>query len=346
MKAILIDHWVKSLSDLSVSTIPSPKCEANKLRIRVTHAAITHVDLIYAQGRHQNNRRHVKPPFILGTEFAGVVLCAFPTSSFRPGTRVFGFGLGSFAEEICVDELQVRPVPERWTNAEACAVGGSAAVAYGALGEGCGHVSAGQSVLVLGASGGLGVATTQVAQALGATNVIGVAGGAEKEAVMKSLGAKVVDYRQEKWQEKVLELTGGSGVDVIFDPIGAVEDGLKCLKYGGRILVVGFAARGGIMEKVSMNKVLLQGASVIGYRFGEQSRRNPAATSAIWENTMALISQNKIRPVVYKQVYGGLENVPKALQDVCERKIWGRAVISVSEDKSEDAGFRWNVPRL
>ncbi|KAK7540816.1 uncharacterized protein J3D65DRAFT_644664 [Phyllosticta citribraziliensis] len=344
MKAILIDHWVKSLSDLSASTIPSPPCGTNKLRIRVTHAAITHVDLLYAQGRHQNNRRHVKPPFVLGTEFAGVVLCASRTSSFRPGTRVFGFGLGSFAEEICVDELQVKPVPQRWTNAEACAVGGSAAVAYGALGDGCGHVSAGQSVLVLGASGGLGVAAIQVAQALGAT-VVGVAGGSEKEAVVKSLGAKSVNYRHDKWQEKVLELTGGSGVDVIFDPIGAVEDGLKCLKYGGKILVIGFAAREGIMEKVSMNKVLLKGASVIGYRFGEQSRRNPAATSAIWESTMALISQNKIRPVVYKQVYGGLDSVPKALQDVDERKIWGRAVVSVSEEDSLN-GTRGRATRL
>ncbi|KAK7520199.1 hypothetical protein IWZ03DRAFT_343758 [Phyllosticta citriasiana] len=331
MKAIFIDQWVNSLSDLSVSAVPPPKCGANQLRIRVTHAAITHVDLLYAQGRHQNNRRHVKPPFILGTEFAGVVLHASSNSSFRPGTRVFGFGLGSFAEETCLDEKQVRSVPERWTNAEACAVGGSAAVAYGALGEGCANVSAGQSVLVLGASGGLGVAAVQVAKALGATTVIGVAAGAEKEAVVKSLGASVVDYRQEQWQARALELTGGKGVDVIFDPIGAVEDGLKYLKYGGKILVVGFAARGGVMERVSMNKVLLKGASVIGYRFGEQSRRNPAATAAIWKETMTLISKNKIQPVVYKQFYRGLEMVPRALLDIGERNVWGRAVVSVSE---------------
>ncbi|KAK8203707.1 hypothetical protein IWZ01DRAFT_441371 [Phyllosticta capitalensis] len=333
MKAILVDQWVTNLSDLRISIVPSPKCGANALRIRVTHAAITHVDLLYAQGRHQNNRRHVKPPFILGTEFAGVVVSAAPNSSFRRGTRVFGFGIGSFAEEICVDEHQVRPVPGHWTNAEACAVGGSAAVAYGALGEGCGNVKAGQSVLVLGASGGLGVAAIQVAKALGAAKVIGVVGGAEKEAVVRSLGADAVDYRDDKWATRVVELTDGAGVDVVFDPIGAVEDGLKCLKYGGKILVVGFAARGGVMEKVSMNKVLLKGAGLIGYRFGEQSRRRPAENSVIWRNTMALISRNKIEPVVYNQVYQGLESIPQALEDVNQRKVWGRAVVSIARNE-------------
>lgn len=116
------------------SDVPNPQRKANTdLTIKITHAAVTHVDLLYAQGLHQNNRRHVKPPFILGTEFAGIVKSSSPSSSFKPGARVFGAGLGAYAETICVPETSVRHASEQWTLAEASAVGASGAVSYGAL---------------------------------------------------------------------------------------------------------------------------------------------------------------------------------------------------------------------
>lgn len=226
---------------------------------------MTHVDLLYAQGLHQNNKRHVQPPFILGTEFSGIVTAAPPASLFKPGARVFGGGLGSFAEEICVAEGSVRHVPDQWTNAEACAVGASGAISYGAL-IGVTRVRAGETVLVLGASGGLGVMAIQIAKAFGA-KVIAVVGDAEKGEMVKKIGADaVVDYHAAKWEERVRDLTiGKQGVEVVYDAIGAVESGLKCLKYRGRLVVVGFAARGGKMENIRANRILLKSAMVHGY---------------------------------------------------------------------------------
>jgi NADPH:quinone reductase-like Zn-dependent oxidoreductase len=256
----------QDLESVTPKDVTSPKPQPQKaLHIRITHAAVTHVDLLYAQGLHQNNRRHVQPPFILGTEFSGMVIDAPSTSSLKPGTRVFGGGLGSFAEEICVDEASVRRVPQQWSNAEACAVGASGAVSYGAL-VGVANVKRGETVLVLGASGGLGVMAVQIAKALGA-KVIAVVGDAEKAEVVKRLGADgIVDYHDKQWEDKVRDLTPGKqGVEVVYDSIGAVESGIRCLKYRGRLVIVGFAARGGSMENVRANRILLKSAMVHGY---------------------------------------------------------------------------------
>jgi NADPH:quinone reductase-like Zn-dependent oxidoreductase len=226
---------------------------------------LTHVDLLYAQGLHQNNKRHVQPPFTLGTEFAGIVLSSPPVSAFAPGTRVFGGGLGAFAEEICINEEAIRRVPVQWTNAQACAVGASGAVSYGAL-IGVARVREGESVLVFGASGGLGVMAVQIAKAMGA-RVVAVVGGEEKGRMVRTIGADVVvDYREAGWEERVKQATPGAlGVDVVYDAVGAVESGIKCLKYRGRLVIVGFAAREGKMEKVGANRILLKSAMVHGY---------------------------------------------------------------------------------
>ncbi len=223
------------------------------------------MDFLYAQGLHQNNKRHVKPPFILGTEFSGIVIDCPSSSSFKPGTRVFGGGLGAYAEEICVSEDSLQVVPERWTNAEACAVGASGVVSYGALISVAG-LRAGETALILGASGGLGVMAVQIAKAVGA-KVIAVVGNDEKAEMVKSIGADaVVDYHDEKWEEKVKALTDdGEGVHVVYDGIGAVESGLKCLRYRGRLVIVGFAARDGDIERIRANRILLKSIAVYGY---------------------------------------------------------------------------------
>lgn len=266
MKAIHISRFTDNLPDIvpSNTATPTPKGKQT-IHIQVTHAAVTHVDLLYAQGLHQNNKRHVTPPFILGTEFAGIVLSAPPSSTIRPGTRVFGGGLGAFAEQICVAEDSVRRVPRQWSNAEACAVGASGAVSYGAL-HGVARLQAGESVCVLGASGGLGVMAVQIAKARGA-HVIAVVGSDVKADVVRRCGAdEVVLYTEPRWEDAVRDKSPGAhGVDVVYDAIGAVESGIKCLKYRGRLVIVGFAARGGKMENVRANRILLKSAMVHGY---------------------------------------------------------------------------------
>ncbi|KAH6620066.1 zeta-crystallin [Boeremia exigua] len=341
MKAILIDRFVTDLASIRAQDAPSPEPKSSKaIHVKITHAAITHVDLLYAQGLHQNNKRHVQPPFILGTEFSGIVTAAPSTSSLKPGTRVFGGGLGSFAQEICVDEASVRRVPDQWSNAEACAVGASGAVSYGAL-VGVAQVKAGETVLVLGASGGLGVMAVQIAKALGA-RVVAVVGNAEKAEMIRGIGADgVVDYHDEKWEDKVKALTPGKqGVEVVYDGIGAVESGLKCLKYRGRLVIVGFAARGGKMENVRANRILLKSAMVHGYRFGEDGRNDPQRTQDVWNGFMSLVDSGKIKPVIYKEEYKGLEAVSKALEDAKNHKAWGRAVLTIDGNAEKELSQR------
>lgn len=278
----------------------------------------------------------MKPPFILGTEFAGIVTSTPPSSSFKTGSRVFGGALGSYAESICVPESAVRHVPERWSLAQACAVGASGAVSYGAL-VSIAQVKKGETVLVLGASGGLGVMAIQIAKALGA-KVIAVVGSEEKAGVVRRIGAdSVVDYHDEKWEDKVKELTGdGEGVDVVYDGIGAIESGIKCLKYRGRLVIVGFAARGGNIENVRANRILLKSVMVHGYRFGEDGRRDPQRTKGVWDGFMKLVVEGKIEPVIYKEDYLGLQSVPKALEDAKTHKAWGRAVLRIDEEAERE----------
>ncbi|EMD65530.1 hypothetical protein COCSADRAFT_159170 [Bipolaris sorokiniana ND90Pr] len=332
MKAIHVEKFVTNIAGLRPCSIPSPERKhSEKIHIKTTHSAVTHVDLLYAQGLHQNNRRHVKPPFVLGTEFSGIVISSPSESSFKPGARVFGGGLGAYAEEIWASEGAIRRVPEQWTNAEACAVGSSGAVSYGALLDVC-KVKAGETVLVLGASGGLGVMAVQIAKAIGA-KVIAVVGDEEKAAMARSIGADaVVDYHDEKWEDRVKQLTkDGEGVDVVYDGIGAVESGVKCLKYRGRLVIVGFAARNGNIENIRANRILLKSIAVYGYRFGEDGRRDPQRTKDVWDGFVRLVDAGSIKPVVYKENYHGLEAVGRALEDVRAHRAWGRAVVRVCE---------------
>jgi len=213
---------LKDLRDLQVAEAVDfpPTAHAKKdtdIQIKITHAAVTHVDQLYAQGLHQNNRRHVQPPFILGTEFAGIVTSTSKSSQFKPGDRVFGGGLGSYAENIVVGESSARRVPDRWTLAQACAVGSSGSVSYGAL-VSIAKLKAGETALILGASGGLGVMAVQIARAVGA-EVIAVVGDEEKERMVRSLGAHhVVSYREPGWEDRVKAKTkDGEGVHVVYD---------------------------------------------------------------------------------------------------------------------------------
>ncbi|KAF2709611.1 hypothetical protein K504DRAFT_406959 [Pleomassaria siparia CBS 279.74] len=334
MKAVVIDEFVSNLAHLKVKETPSPRQTSTRnVRVKITHAAVTHVDMLYAQGLHQNNRRHVQPPFILGTEYAGIVTSSPPTSAFKPGTRVFGGSLGSFAEEICVDEGDMRKVPDQWSNAEACAVGSSGAVSWGSL-ISVADLKAGETVLILGASGGLGVMAVQIAKAVGA-KVIAVVGDKEKAAMIRDVGAdEVVDYHDERWEEKVRSLTDdGEGVHVVYDAIGAVESSLKCLRYRGRVVVVGFAARGGKMEEIRTNRILLKSAMVHGYRFGEDGRHDPQRIRDVWNGFMKMVESRSIKPVIYKEDYRGLEAVPSALDGLRTHKVWGRAILRINEEK-------------
>ena len=267
MKAIAIKRFVENYSDLRVSEVPSPLPEKpDEILVDITHTGLNHVDLLYARGKHQNNHSGlVAPPFILGLEFAGIVASAPTTSSFCPGDRVWGSGVGGFAERIAVKESALQRVPGNWTLEDAAGLGAATApVSYGALVH-VAKLQEGETVLIHAAAGGLGVVACQIARAVGA-QVIATVGSTEKANVVSKLGVDaVIRYDEPQWEKAVLKATGGTGVDVVFDTVGLVEKSLRSLKYGGRIVVAGFAGREGNMEKLAMNRILLKGAVVLGY---------------------------------------------------------------------------------
>ncbi|KAI2476204.1 Zeta-crystallin [Pyrenophora tritici-repentis] len=145
----------------------------------------------------------------------------------------------------------------------------------------------------------------QIAKAVGA-RVIAVVGDEEKGEMVRKIGADaVVDYHDEMGRKSERFDERREGVDVVYDAIGAVESGIKCLKYRGRLVIVGFAARNGDMENVRANRILLKSVAVLGYRFGEDGRRDPQRTKDVWNGFMKLVETGKIRPITYKENYRG-----------------------------------------
>ncbi|KAJ9643918.1 hypothetical protein H2199_003784 [Coniosporium tulheliwenetii] len=161
------------------------------------------------------------------------------------------------------------------------------------------------------------IVACQVAKAAEA-RVIGVVGSAEKERVVRGLG---VDVGNEE-----------GGVDVVYDPVGNVESSLRCIKYGGRVLVIGYAGRHGVMEKIPANKILLKSAKVIGYRWGEHGRRFPHEAERVWDKVVEIAEKGEVKAVVYDEEYKGLESVPRAMHDVEANRVWGRAVITIADE--------------
>ena len=343
MKAILIPSFVEDPSTLRPADVPTPTPKPDQCLVRITHCSPQHADILHAQGKHQNNnpkKGWCHPPFVLGYDFAGIIE-SLPSSDkvdhgLRKGDKVFGAGIGAFAEYICVLPSAIRKVPSGLSNAVACAMSGGA-VSYAAVTR-VANVQAGETVLVSGASGGLGSVCCMVAKALGA-RVIALAGDEGKAGKMRvEMGVSEVLIVDEggQWVESVLETTGGKGVDVVLDNTGMVNDAIRCLAYMGRIVVLGFAARKGVMESVKMNKLLLKSATVIGYRFGESGRRKPDELKRIWEGYLGMLQSGRLKAVLYGH-YRGLEDVGRALGDLHERKVYGKIVVNVADEDGEKA---------
>lgn len=331
------------------SPIPTLSSEASntQLLIRITNAALNHVDLLYARGQHQNNRKLVVPPFTLGSEFSGTVVAAGASVSYRykQGDRVYGAALGAFSTHIIVEASSVRKVPQNWALRDTAGLPATLPVAYGALVQSA-KIKKGETVLILAATGGIGVMLVQVARALGCRVIVTVSSEEKKRVLVKELAMDpkdVVLYGVDAWEAKVRALTGDEddGVDVVIDLVGLVESSIRCCKYGGRVIIAGFAGRGGKMEKLSVNRILLKGVSLIGYRFGENNRRaysdrkDPNTISEeekIWTAVEDLMARGAVKPVTYHEQFTGLESVPKAMEAMAARKVYGKAIIDVAPE--------------
>ncbi|KAH8679898.1 hypothetical protein BGZ60DRAFT_369194 [Tricladium varicosporioides] len=334
MRGIQIKQYVKGPNELTVSDLPDPIPAKDQYLIGIHASATNFFDLLQIAGKYQ----HQPPlPWISGSEFAGVIL-SVPSSlpnnrkpKFAVGDKVFGASQGGYATKVAAKEEVLKPVPKGWSFFEAAGLFVTAPTSYGALVTRAG-VKEGDYVLVHAAAGGVGLAAVQIAKAFGAI-VIATAGTPHKLEVAKSFGADyAIDYTNPAWPDLVKKLTPkGRGVDIVYDPVGMIDKSTKCIRWNGRLLVVGFAA--GSIEKVAMNKVLLKNISIVGIHWGAYTLNEPEAIEPVWQGIFKLIEEGKFRGTVFTdKEFVGLESVPEALKALGSRGTWGKVVVKVPQE--------------
>ncbi|KAF9447491.1 alcohol dehydrogenase [Macrolepiota fuliginosa MF-IS2] len=312
---------------------PEPVPGKNQILVDVYSAGLNFFDILQSQGKYQ----HKPPlPFILGTEFAGRVAKDSPIPvgcPYKPGDRVFGAALGSFADKVAADWNGLLPLPDTVTFDQGAGLYITWPTSYEAL-VGRAELKAGEWILVTAAAGGVGIAAVQIAKALGA-RVIAAAGQDSKLDVAKRFGGAdhVVNYSKAGWQNTVLEITKGKGVDVIYDPVGLINDSLKCIAWKGRALVIGFA--GGKIEKVPMNLILLKNVSLVGLHWGAYRIHEPSRIPPVWKAILDLFASGKTQPVIYDQSFT-LEKLADGLGAIERRETWGKAIVRVREDLTHE----------
>lgn len=316
---------------MRVTDLPDPVPKPDQYLIAIHATATNFFDLLQIRGKYQ----HQPPlPWVSGSEFSGVILKT-PSdgraTAFKVGDKVFGASQGGYATKICAVEASLRPVPRGWGFFEAAGLFVTAPTSYAALVTRAG-VKKGDWVLVHAAAGGVGLAAVQIAKAFGAT-VIATAGTQHKLDVAKRFGADhLVDYRDEKWPEKVKKLTPkGRGVDIVYDPVGMVAKSMSCTAWNGRILVIGFAA--GTIEKIATNRILLKNISVVGLHWGAYTTNEPEAIKGVWDGLFELMETGRFKGTCFTdKEYVGLESVPEALQALGARDTWGKVVVKVPQE--------------
>jgi NADPH2:quinone reductase len=324
MKAVLCKAYGPPES-LVVEELASPSPGPGEVVISVKAASVNFPDVLIIQNKYQ-----VKPPlpFSPGSEVAGVVKAAGDgVNGFRPGDRVMAFTTyGGFAEEVKTEARTLLPLPAGMDFAQAAAFGLTYATSDFGLRD-RGALKAGETLLVLGAAGGVGIAAIEIGKALGA-RVIACASTDDKLAVCREHGAdETINYATEDLRERIKQLTGGAGVDVVYDPVGGAytEPALRSVAWRGRLLVVGFAA--GEIPKIPLNLTLLKGCSIVGVYWGEFTRREPQRFAEAMQQLGRWFLDGKIKPHISATF--PLERAADALTLMAERKVTGKVVLSI-----------------
>jgi NADPH2:quinone reductase len=322
MKAIVCEAW--GLPDtLVVRELPEVVPDAGKVAIKVEAAGVNFPDVLIIQNKYQ-----FKPelPFTPGGELAGTVTAVGEgVTQYKPGDRVIAFvGQGAFAQQIAVPEKSVMPMPPGMDFDTAAAITLTYGTSHHAVVDRA-QLKAGETMLVLGAAGGVGLAAIEIGKALGA-RVIAAASSDEKLEICRQHGADAtINYTTQDLREAIKATTDGKGPDVIYDPVGGIyaEPAFRSIGWRGRYLVVGFA--NGEIPKLPLNLTLLKGASLVGVFWGEYVRREPKANMAAMRELMGWLAEGKIRPHISGRY--ALADTPKALNDMAARKVTGKVVI-------------------
>ena len=325
MKAVLCKQYGPPES-LVIEELPSPVPGPGEVVVSVKAASVNFPDFLIIQNKYQ-----FKPPlpFSPGSELAGVVKeVGAGVTNVRQGERVIAFTTyGAFAEEVKTEAVRLLPLPEKMDFVTGAAFLLTYATSDHALRD-RGALKAGETLLVLGAAGGVGLAAIEIGKALGA-RVIACASSDDKLAVCREHGADAgINYATEDLRERVKALTEGRGIDVVYDAVGGpyTEPAFRSLAWRGRLLVVGFAA--GEIPKLPLNLALLKGASVVGVFWGDFARREPKAFAESVRQLTRWHAEGRLRPHVSQTL--PLERAAEAIQLLASRRAKGKIVLTTA----------------
>ncbi len=322
MKAIVCEQWGGPES-LKLMEVALPEPGPRQVRIRVAAAGVNFPDVLIIQKKYQ-----MQPalPFSPGAEIAGeITAVGAEVHGLRTGMAVAALcGIGGFAEECVVDAALCMPLPPGVPMTLAASLVLAYGTSWHALRDRA-ALKAGETLLVLGAAGGVGLAAVEIGKAIGA-RVIAAASTAEKLAICREHGAEeCINYVDEDLREALKKLTGGNGVDVVFDPVGGAwtEAAFRSIAWRGRHLVIGFAE--GHVPALPLNLPLLKGASLVGVFWGEFAKREPRANAAGIQEILGWIGSGQLKPCI-SRLYS-LAEAPQALVDMAARKVIGKVVV-------------------
>lgn len=324
----MLCHNLSGPDGLTIDSIPREAPKSGEVRLKVRACGVNFPDLLMTRGLYQFKP---DPPFCPGMEVSGEVLeLGADVKGFAVGDRVVARTMSlypGFAEEITLPASYLLSIPKAMNDVTAAALFVTYYTSYNALVEKA-RLQSGETVLVHGAAGGVGLAAVQIAHALGA-KVIATAGSAEKIAFLRKQGVSdVINYSDEDIRARVKEITGGAGVDVALDPVGgaAFDASVRSLAPGGRLCVVGFTS--GSMGSVPSNIVLIKEISVIGIRAGEFALRHPDRMRAGFARLCDWFEAGKIAPEIARKF--PLEQAADALRALEERSAIGKVVVTIS----------------
>jgi NADPH2:quinone reductase len=324
MKAVLCKAYGPPES-LVIEDVPSPTPGPGEVVVSVKAASVNFPDVLIIQNKYQ-----FKPPlpFSPGSELAGVVKeVGEGVGAFKPGDKVIAFtGHGAFAEEVKTEAARLVPLPAGMDFN----TGAAFVLTYGTSDHALrdrGALKAGETLLVLGAAGGVGLAAIEIGKALGA-RVIACASAEDKLAVCREHGAdETINYASEDLRERIKALTAGKGVDVVYDAVGGPysEPAFRSIAWRGRLLVVGFAA--GDIPKLPLNLALLKGASIVGVFWGDFGRREPKQFAESIRQLGRWYAEGRLKPHISQVL--PLARAAEALNLMAARKVKGKLVLTV-----------------
>ena len=308
---------------LEIKEIEKPKPNKNEVLIGVKAAGVNFPDALMVQGKYQIV---MDPPFTPGNEVCGYVEDSGDDVDIENGTKVIALPpIGGFSEYVCVDKNLVIPVSEKVDSMAGASLPINYGTCYYALKRRA-NIKEGETLLVLGASGGIGTATIQLAKIMGVKTICAV-GSNEKAEYVKSLGAdEIIRYDQIDLKETVKDLTNGKGVDVVMDPVGGniTEQALRATAWNGRLLVVGFTD--GNIPKIPLNLTLVKGVSIVGVWWGRWTTTSPEETAEDFSELLSFIEKGEL-DIKPNNVHT-IEETPLALENFLSRKNIGKTVIS------------------